>query len=106
MKFKPQGSEKSYYGLQPLSMKVWRIDNSRYDHLAKELQTVEKFDLPGLWEGPIASWTKRPDRSMNTVPLHSCSLRIAGSAARYGSKAKRDIRCRRRNTGFRVEVAL
>ncbi len=55
MKFKPQGSEKAYYGFQPVGMKVWRIDNSRYDHLANELQTAEKFGLPGPWEGPIAS---------------------------------------------------
>jgi beta-lactamase regulating signal transducer with metallopeptidase domain len=55
MKFKPQGSEKAFFGFQPVGLKVWRIDNSRYDHLANELQTAEKFDLPAPWEGPIAS---------------------------------------------------
>jgi beta-lactamase regulating signal transducer with metallopeptidase domain len=55
IRFQPPGSEKSYFGFQPVGMKVWRIENSRYDNLAKELQTSKKFDLPEPWEGLIAS---------------------------------------------------
>lgn len=55
MKFRPHGSQKSYFAFQPVGMKVWRIDNHRYENLEKELQEAEKLDLPGLWEGPIAS---------------------------------------------------
>jgi beta-lactamase regulating signal transducer with metallopeptidase domain len=55
IKFKPPGSEKSSYAFQPVGLKVWRIENSRYNNLAKILQISEYFDLPKPWQGPIAS---------------------------------------------------
>ncbi len=46
---------KTYYGYQPVGMKVWKIDNKRLKNLDKELQTTKKLDLPPLWAGPISS---------------------------------------------------
>ena len=49
----PDG-KKSYFAFLPIGMKVWRLDNARYDSLEKELQTSEKFDFPKPWERPLA----------------------------------------------------
>ncbi len=54
IKIKPPGGDESYYAFQPLGMKVWRIDNSRYDNLQEELRHGKKFELPKPWKGPLA----------------------------------------------------
>ena len=35
-------------------MKVWRIDNDRYDNIEKELREDKSFELPKPWQGPLA----------------------------------------------------
>ena len=96
MKFRPQGSEKSYLAFQPLGMKVWRIDNARYDQLATELQKGAKLDLPGLWEGPIASLDEKTGQIDESHPasflfLTSCDLRairVQSKEDLYAPKAR------------------
>ncbi len=68
MKFRPKGSEKSYFAFQPHSMKVWRIDIRRYDHLEEELQKDSKLDLPEPWEGPIASLDEKSGQIDDSHP--------------------------------------
>jgi beta-lactamase regulating signal transducer with metallopeptidase domain len=48
------GSDKPVYAFKPVGMKVWRIDNARFDHLQNELCSGDKSDFPDLWHGPIA----------------------------------------------------
>ena len=55
IEIKRPGDSKTYYGYQPVGMKVWKIDNKRFKNLDKELQKSKKLDLPPLWEGPISS---------------------------------------------------
>ena len=55
IEIKRPGDSKTYYGYQPVGMKVWKIDNKRLQNLEKELQESKKLDLPPLWEGPISS---------------------------------------------------
>ena len=88
MKFRPHGSEKSYFAFQPLDMKVWRIDNSRYDHLITELQKGTKLDLPGLWEGPIASLDEKTGQIDESHPASFLFLTNRGicGAIRVQSK--------------------
>ena len=43
-----------FYAFKPLGMKVWRIDNDRFDHLQKELRESKQLTLPAPWEGPLA----------------------------------------------------
>ena len=60
MKFKPGAARNPYYAFQPVGMKVWRIDNSRYDNLAdRAAQIAQNSTCPKLWEGPIASVNER-----------------------------------------------
>ncbi len=52
---KPSGSDKSYYAFKPLDMKVWRIENDRYEHLQQELSKGKKIELPAPWQGLLAT---------------------------------------------------
>ena len=54
VKITPPGSDQSYYAFQPVGMELWRVDESRYDTLVKELRSTEEFDLPAPWAGPVA----------------------------------------------------
>jgi hypothetical protein len=54
IKMKASNSDKPFYAFRPLGMKVWRIDNSRFDHLEKELRQSKQLALPAPWEGPLA----------------------------------------------------
>ena len=55
IEIKRPGDNKTYYGYQPVGMKIWKIDNKRLQNLEKELQQSKKLALPPLWEGPISS---------------------------------------------------
>jgi beta-lactamase regulating signal transducer with metallopeptidase domain/protocatechuate 3,4-dioxygenase beta subunit len=55
IEIKRPGDSKTYYGYQPVGMKVWKIDNERLQNLEKELQQNKTLALPPLWEGPISS---------------------------------------------------
>jgi hypothetical protein len=55
IEIKRPGDSKTYYGYQPVAMKVWKMDNERLKNLEKELQESKKLELPPLWEGPISS---------------------------------------------------
>jgi hypothetical protein len=35
-------------------MKVWRMDNNRYDRMQEELRQSKSLDLPVSWKGPLA----------------------------------------------------
>ena len=48
---KEPGSDKSFYALKPVGMKVWRIDNSLFDNLENDLRASDKLELPPLWNG-------------------------------------------------------
>ena len=56
-----------FYAWKPLGMKVWRIDNSRYDGLAKELRQGGKLKLPPPWEGPLAQWDEKTGELKNDL---------------------------------------
>ncbi len=43
----------SYYAFKPIGMKVWRIDNDRFENIEKELRQGKKLDLPEAWESPL-----------------------------------------------------
>lgn len=58
---KRPGDGKTYYGYQPVGMKVWKIDNKRWNNLEKELQESKKLDLRSLWEGAISSVEQKED---------------------------------------------
>jgi len=50
---------KWYYAFKPLGMKVWRIENSRFANLEKELHESRQFLLPAPWEGLLAPVDER-----------------------------------------------
>ena len=54
VKTKLAGSEKPVYAFKPLGMKVWRIDNARFDNLQNELSYGGKGKLGEPWNGLIA----------------------------------------------------
>ena len=54
VKTKLPGGEKPAYAFQPLGMKVWRIDNARFDNLQNELCHGDKNNLGKPWTGLIA----------------------------------------------------
>ncbi len=54
VEFDLPGSDKSLLAFKPLAMKVWRIENSRFANIQKELGESEEFELPAPWEGPLA----------------------------------------------------
>ena len=54
VKVKMSGGDGWYYAFWPVGMKVWRIDNDRYDNIEKELREDESFELPKPWQGPLA----------------------------------------------------
>jgi beta-lactamase regulating signal transducer with metallopeptidase domain len=45
---------KWYYAFRPLGMKVWRIENSRFANLEKELHESRQLLLPAPWQGLLA----------------------------------------------------
>ena len=45
---------KWFYAFKPLGMKVWRIENSRFDGIETELRESKQLKLPAAWEGPLA----------------------------------------------------
>ncbi|MGO9112544.1 MAG: M56 family metallopeptidase [Thermoguttaceae bacterium] len=45
---------KWFYAFKPLGMTVWRIENSRFDHIERELHESKQLKLPSPWEGPLA----------------------------------------------------
>jgi beta-lactamase regulating signal transducer with metallopeptidase domain len=55
IEIKRPGDSKTYYGYQPVGIRVWKIDNKRLKNLEKELQESKKLDVPPPWEGPISS---------------------------------------------------
>lgn len=57
IEIKRPDDEKTYYGYQPVDMKVWKIENRRVKNLEKELQKSKDLDLP-LWKGPLSSVDK------------------------------------------------
>jgi WD40 repeat protein/beta-lactamase regulating signal transducer with metallopeptidase domain/uncharacterized GH25 family protein/glutathione peroxidase-family protein len=59
VEIKRPGDSKTYYGYQPVGMKVWKIDNKRLKNLEKELQGSKKLDIPPPWTGPISSVDQR-----------------------------------------------
>lgn len=54
LKVKNPGGEGFYHAFWPVGMKVWRIDNDRYDKIEKELRQDKPFELPKPWQGPLA----------------------------------------------------
>jgi beta-lactamase regulating signal transducer with metallopeptidase domain len=48
------GSDRRVYAFLPLGMKVWRIDNDRFDNLQNELCDANKVSLPEPWKGLMA----------------------------------------------------
>ncbi len=48
------GTDQWYYLFWPVGMKVWRIDNSRYNRIVEELRQGKKLDLPEPYQGPLA----------------------------------------------------
>jgi beta-lactamase regulating signal transducer with metallopeptidase domain len=54
VKITPPGSDKTFYAFKPLGMKVWRIENSRFANIQKELRESKRLDLPAPWQGPLA----------------------------------------------------
>ena len=48
------GSDKPVYAFKPVGMKIWRIDNARFDHLDNELRHGNESDFSNPWQGPIA----------------------------------------------------
>ena len=48
------------YAFKPLGMKVWRIENSRFTNLEKELHESRQLALPAPWEG-LACPDRRKD---------------------------------------------
>jgi hypothetical protein len=55
VKIKPKGSDKWHYAFLPVDMKVWRIENSRFNNIENELRTSKKLELPPPWNGPLAA---------------------------------------------------
>jgi hypothetical protein len=53
IKIAPPGTDKTFYAFQPVNMKVWRIDNNRFDNLQQELRGCKNLELPSRWEGPL-----------------------------------------------------
>jgi hypothetical protein len=43
-------------------MKVWRIENSRFDHIERELHEGKQLKLPAPWEGPLAQIDEKSGR--------------------------------------------
>ncbi len=62
VKITPPGSDKPYYALKPLNMKVWRIDNDRYNNLRNELCYAKKVELPQPWQGNLAQTDEKTGR--------------------------------------------
>ncbi len=58
------GSDREFYVLQPVGMRVWRIDNDRYDTLQDELRSGNEFDRGKPVDGPIA----QTDEAGNYTP--------------------------------------
>ena len=54
IKIAPPGSDKSYYAFKPLGMKVWRIENDRFENVQSELRRSKRLELPAPWEGLLA----------------------------------------------------
>ena len=54
VKVKNPDGEGANYAFWPVGMKVWRIDNDRYDNIEKELRRDEPFELPKPGQGPLA----------------------------------------------------
>jgi len=50
----PSDSDKPHYALKPLGMKVWRIDNDRFNNLQNELRYTNRVELPQPWAGNLA----------------------------------------------------
>lgn len=48
------GSEEPFYALMPLGMKVWRVENSLFENLQRELRFSDELVLPTAWDGLIA----------------------------------------------------
>ena len=59
VKIKPSGGDKWFYAFRPLGMKVWRIENSRFDQIEKELRESNQLALPAPWEGPLAQFNEK-----------------------------------------------
>ena len=53
-KITPPGSDKSYYAFKPLGLKVWRLDNGRFDNIQNELHRSKRFELAEPWKGLLA----------------------------------------------------
>ena len=45
---------KWFNAFKPLGMKVWRIENTRFDGIETELRKSQQLKLPAPWEGPLA----------------------------------------------------
>ena len=54
VKTKLPGSDRPVYAFQPVGMKVWRIDNARFDRLQNELCYGDKSSFSDVWNGLIA----------------------------------------------------
>ena len=48
------GSDEPVRAFQPVGMKVWRIENSRYESIANELRVTGEFNTPAVWNDPLA----------------------------------------------------
>ena len=62
IKIKPSGSNKWFYAFRPLGMKVWRIENSRFENIQKELRESKQLKLPAPWTGPLAQIDEKSGR--------------------------------------------
>ena len=67
VKTKLPGSEKPVYAFKPLGMKVWRIDNARFDNLQNELSYGEKGKLGEPWNGLIAQVDEKTGKFDDTL---------------------------------------
>ncbi|NQT15368.1 MAG: hypothetical protein HQ582_21610, partial [Planctomycetes bacterium] len=48
------GSEEPFYALMPLGMKVWRVENSLFEYLQRELRFSDELVLRTPWDGLLA----------------------------------------------------
>ena len=58
----PPGSDHSFYAFEPVGMKVWRIENNRFDNLHKELRERQRLELPAPWQGPLVQLDEKSGR--------------------------------------------
>ncbi len=54
VKVRLPGSKDRVYAFKPVGMKVWRIDNDRFDNLQNELVAGDRKELPTPWIGLVA----------------------------------------------------